>query len=151
MPARPMIMALLLSLLSLLAMPVLAAEQRAMAPARVVYDVSSSDPRQLKNILDRVSLLQDLYGHDPFAGSIVIVLHEGVIPLYAKDQPRYQKELVRRAQDLAMGEIIQFRLCQASARMQGFERKDFEPFIQLIPMADAEIVKLQHQGYAYLH
>jgi intracellular sulfur oxidation DsrE/DsrF family protein len=148
MPAKRMIMALLLALL---AIPVLAAEQRTMEPAKVVYDISSPDPRQLKNILDRVSLLQDLYGHDPFAGSIVIVLHEGVIPLFAKDRSRYQKDLVRRAQDLAMGEIIQFRLCQASARMQGFERTDFEHFIQVVPMADAEIVKLQHQGYAYLH
>ena len=147
MPLRHAFLALLMAL----AAPVTASGAEAYAPAKVVYDVSSPDPKQLKNILDRVSLLQNLYGSDSFSASIVIVLHEGVIPLFANGQSHYQKELVRRAQDLAMGEIIQFRLCQASARMQGFERKDFEHFIQLIPMADAEIVKLQHQGYAYLH
>jgi len=50
-----------------------------------------------------------------------------------------------------MGEVIQFRLCQASAKMQGYSRRDFEDFIKLVPMADAEIVRLQHGGYAYLH
>jgi len=146
----PLHRAFLALLLALAALPVAAAGTE--SPARkVVYDVSSPDPTHLKNILDRVSLLQNLYGSDPFASSIVIVLHEGVIPLFAHQSARYQKELVRRAQDLAMGEIIQFRLCQASARMQGFERKDFEHFIQLVPMADAEIVQLQNQGYAYLH
>ena len=140
-----------LALLLVVAAPVTASGADAYAPAKVVYDVSSPDPNHLKNILDRVSLLQNLYGSDPFSASIVVVLHEGVIPLFAKGQSRYQKELAQRAQSLVMGEIIQFRLCQASARMQGFERKDFAHFIQHVPMADAEIVKLQHQGYAYIH
>jgi intracellular sulfur oxidation DsrE/DsrF family protein len=35
--------------------------------------------------------------------------------------------------------------------MQGYGRGDFEGFIELVPMADAEIVRLQSDGYAYLH
>jgi len=138
-------------LLTLVALPALAAERQEYAPAKVVYDVSSADPQRLKNILDRVSLLQTMYAGDPFTASIVIVLHEGVLPLFAKSNAKRQGELVSRARDLAAGEIIRFRLCEASAKMQGFARNDFDDYIELVPMADAEIIRLQHDGYAYLN
>jgi len=136
---------------ALVALPALAAERQEYTPAKVVYDVSSAEPKHLKSILDRVSLLQTMYAGDPFAASIVIVLHEGVIPLFAKQGAKHQNELVGRARDLAAGEIIRFRLCAASAKLQGFGRKDFDEFVELVPMADAEIIRLQQAGHAYLH
>jgi intracellular sulfur oxidation DsrE/DsrF family protein len=138
-------------MLAVVAVPAMATEPDGYAPAKVVYDVSSAEPVKLLQILDRVSLLQTIYGSDPFAASIVIVIHEGAIPLLAKSSQQYHPNLANRAQGLAMGEVIQFRLCQASAKMQGYGRRDFEDFIKLVPMADAEIVRLQHDGYAYLH
>jgi len=145
-PLRRTFLALLLALAAL---PVVAAGTESPAP-KVVYDVSSPDPGHLQNILDRASLLQKLSGSDPFASSIVIVLHEGALPLFAHSSARYQKELVARARDLATGEVIHFRLCEASARSQGFAPKDFDRFIEPVPMADAEIIRLQQAGHAYL-
>jgi len=147
-PTRYIITALMLAVA---AAPALATEPVGYAPAKVVYDVSSVDPSKFIQILDRVSLLQTLYGNDPFAASIVVVIHDGAIQLFANGTPKHHQDLARRAQDLAIGDVIQFRLCQASAKMQGFSRSDFEDFIKLVPMADAEIVRLQHDGYAYLH
>lgn len=138
-------------MLAVAAAPSMATEPAGYAPAKVVYDVSSADASKFMQILDRVSLLQTLYGSDPFAASIVIVIHEGAIPLLAMGTRKHHSNLASRARDLAMGEVIQFRLCQASAKMQGYGRGDFEDFIKLVPMADAEIVRLQHDGYAYLH
>lgn len=126
------------------------AELKSYQPAKVVYDVSSHDANDIKHILDRVSLLQKIYGSDSFDASIIIVLHEGVIPLFAKANQNKHKDLMRRANSLTMGDIIQFRLCSASARMQGFKHIDFHDFIAMVPMADAEIVQLQQKGYAYL-
>lgn len=131
----------------LIASQVIAIEQTGYQPARVVYDLSSPDPQDLHDILDRVSLLQKLYGNDPFEASIVIVVHEGAIPLFVKDK---QHKLMQRASSLSMGDIVQFRICSASARMQGFSNKDFYDFAGMVPMADAELVRLQHDGYAYL-
>jgi hypothetical protein len=34
--------------------------------------------------------------------------------------------------------------------MQGYKSTDFPSFVKVVPMADAEIVMLQQQGYAYL-
>lgn len=127
-----------------------AADETAYAPAKAVYDVSTSDAAELGRILDRASLLQTLYGVDPFEAAIVIVVHEGAIPLFAKSAPDQAHDLMLRASSLAMGEVIHFRLCSASARMQGYSSEDFHEFMKMVPMADAEIVRLQNEGYAYL-
>jgi len=121
------------------------------APAKVVYDVTSPDAGRFAMLLDRVSHLQNLYASDPFAASIVVVIHEGAISLLASRGHLARPDLIERAHSLTMGEIIQFRLCRASATLQGFGQSDFARFMQLVPMADAEIVRLQQQGYAYLN
>ncbi len=120
------------------------------APAKVVYDISSALPSNLANIFDRVGLLQNIYNNNPFEASIILVIHEGAIPLFAKAESG-NKDLMKRANSFVMGEIIQFRICRASAKQQGFDDQDFHEFIQMVPMADAEIIQLQNSGYAYLH
>ena len=45
---------------------------------------------------------------------------------------------------------IEFRMCQASASLRGLKPKDIHGFITMIPMADAEIVRLQNAGYSYM-
>ena len=146
---KPLCLILFL-LLNISVTPPLLAEQQHYQPDKVVYDVSSANVAELNNILDRVNLLQIFYGNDPFESSIIIVLHEGVIPLFANTGNKSNPNLIRRAQNLTMGDVIQFRLCKASAKQQGFKQTNFKKFIRLIPMADAEIIKLQHKGYAYL-
>lgn len=126
-------------------------EPASYAPGKVVYDFSRPSAQALAHLLDRASLLQRMYGHDPFDASIVIVVHEGAIPLFASKGGGAHRELMRRAESLAMGEIIEFRLCGISARMQGFGSGDFHGFVSVVPMADAEIVRLQRAGYAYLN
>jgi len=139
----------LLSMITLVATGVAGAERY--APARVVYDFSNADPVRFESLLDRVSLLQNQYSSDPFAASIVVVIHEGAIPVVANRGRRARPDLIRRARDLSLGHVIQFRLCQASAGVQGYTSKDFDDFIEVVPMADAEIVRLQHDGHAYIY
>ncbi len=120
------------------------------APGKVVYDFSSPDPQMLNNILDRASALQNIYGGNSFDASIVIVIHEGAIPQFARGKPARDEATMRRVASLATGEVISFRVCAMSARMQGLGAEDFDKFVALVPMADAEIVRLQRDGYAYL-
>lgn len=117
------------------------------SPSKVVYDVTSSDPADLKNILDRISMLQNVYNNDSFEASIIVVVHNGTIPLFKNSN---QSELMARAKSLAMGDIIKFEVCAASARMQNIRADQLHGFISLVPMADAEIIKLQQDGYAYV-
>lgn len=119
-------------------------------PAKVVYDLFSADPKKIANILDRVSLLQNLYGTNPFEASIVVVVHGGSIPIFSQARDKQHGDLMRRARSLIQSEVIQFRMCAASARMQGYQARDIQDFVTMVPMADAELVRLQHAGYAYM-
>jgi intracellular sulfur oxidation DsrE/DsrF family protein len=126
-------------------------EEAPYPPGKVVYDVSSADPVVLERILDRASALQNLYGNDPFDASIVIVVHEGAVPFFADGKQNTRTDLIQRASSLALGGVVEFRLCRMSAAMQGFSRENFSEFITLVPMADAEIVQFQRAGFAYLN
>jgi len=119
--------------------------------SQVVYDVTSGDPEKLSNILDRVSMLQNLYGADPFDASIVVIIHDAAIPQFVKSKTDNYRELVKRARSLSMGDVIKFRMCSASAKMQGYRHEDIHDFIVMVPMADAELIKLQHDGYALMN
>lgn len=127
-----------------------AAEEQPYRPARVVYDLTAGDIKHINQLLDRASMLQNLYGSDPFEASIVIVIHDRAIPRFAKSNQSRLRELQARAQNLMMSEVIEYRLCRASAKLQGYKDDDFPGYIKIVPMADAEIIKLQHEGYAYM-
>lgn len=116
-------------------------------PDKVVYDVAVDTPDRFHRLLDRVSYLGNLYA-DPFSASIVLVLHGPEVGFFAsKESPKY-KVLVDRLQSLATTDVIQFRMCQVAAKSRGLTAKDLPEFIQLVPMGDAEVVRLQREGYA---
>jgi intracellular sulfur oxidation DsrE/DsrF family protein len=61
------------------------------------------------------------------------------------------KELMVRAQSLTVGGTIHIRMCEVAARGHGLEPGDIHGFVEVVPMADAEIVRLQQEeGYAYM-
>ena len=141
---RYLILSLIVSI-----MPAHATAQTNYAPAKVVYDVTAATANDMNHLLDRAALLQKTYHNDSFAAEIVFVIHEGAIPFFSKTKTT-GTALQKRAKNLTLGEIINFRVCAASARMQGFKTSDFPTFIKIVPMADAEIIQLQNHGYAYL-
>ena len=120
------------------------------AKQKVVYDTAVDSVAALTSVLDRASYLSTLNGADPFDNKIVIVLHGGEIPFFAiKNYARY-KDLMSRAQSLSVGGVIEFRMCKIAAKGRGFEPKDIHGFVSMVPMGDAEIVRLQHEGYSYM-
>lgn len=117
---------------------------------KVVYDTAVSSVSALASVLDRASYLSALNGADPFDTKIVIVLHGNEIPFFAiKNYAKY-KDLMIRAQSLSVGGIIEFRMCKIAAKGHGFEPKDIHGFVSMVPMGDAEIVRLQQAGHAYM-
>jgi hypothetical protein len=123
----------------------------AYAPQRVVYDVAVSSPAELEGVLDRVSFLNNIYQANPFDSSIVVVLHGDEIPLFAISNHEKNRELMARAQSLTRAGPIQFRMCVVAARAHGYKPEDIHGFVQMVPMADAELVRLQREGrYAYM-
>lgn len=120
-------------------------------PQKVVYDVAVSSRKQFEQVLDRASYLSQVYHADPFAASIVLVLHGDEISFFGIKNYLKYKELVTRARSLTVGDVIEIRMCRIAARGHGFDPEDIHGFVQMVPMADAEIIRLQREeDYAYM-
>lgn len=126
-------------------------EETKYAPQKVLYDVSTKNLKTFTRVLDRVSYLNNLYHADPFSASIVLVLHGDEIPYFSIAAYDKYQELMQRAQSLTVAGPIEFRMCQVAAKAHGLEPADIHGFVKVVPMADAEIVRLQQEeGYAYM-
>lgn len=121
------------------------------APQKAVYDVSVSTADELSNVIDRVSYLNNIYNADPFEASIVVVLHGDEIPMFAIKNFDRSEDVMRRAQSLTIAGPVEFRMCVVAARAHGLEPDEIHGFVNMIPMADAEIIRLQQEeGYVYM-
>lgn len=120
-------------------------------PQKVVYDVHGITVAAMNSVLDRASYLSTITGADPFDQSIVLVLHGSELSFFAKkNYPKY-KELMRRAQSLVESEAITIKMCKIAAQGQGFSPGDIHGFIEMVPMGDAEIIRLQYEeNHAYM-
>lgn len=118
---------------------------------KVVFDVTAGTLDGLNSVLDRAGFLSQMNGDDPFETKIVIVLHGDAIPFFASRNYAKYKKLMQRAHGASLGNIIEFRMCQAAARLRGLQPKDIHGFVTMVPMAEAEIARLQREeGFAYL-
>ncbi len=118
---------------------------------KVVFDTTSGTLDILNSVLDRASLISKLNGADQWDTRIVIMLHGDAIPFFAIKNFGAYNALMRRAQSLSVGGVIEFRMCKAAAGLRGLHPSDIHGFVTMVPMADAEIVRLQQEeGFAYL-
>lgn len=120
------------------------------APQQAVYDVAVDEPEAMEGVLDRVSFLNNQYEADPFDAHIVVVLHGAEMDIFARENFEEHEELARRAESLTQAGPIEFRICAAAASAYGYEVEDLHGFAEVVPMADAEIIELQQEGYAYM-
>ncbi len=120
-------------------------------PQKVVYDVHVKTVAAIESVLDRASYLSTITGADPFDQSIVLVLHGEELSFFAiKNYTKY-KDLMRRAQSLVESEAMTIKMCKIAAQSQGFAAEDIHGFIEMVPMGDAEIIRLQYEdAHAYM-
>ena len=120
-------------------------------PQKVVYDVHVKTVEAVNSVLDRASYLSTITGADPFDQSIILVLHGKELSFFTIENHERYKDLMQRAQSLVESEALTIRMCKIAAQSQGFAPEDFHGFIEMIPMGDAEIIRLQNEeGHAYM-
>ena len=120
-------------------------------PQKVVYDVAVNSVNAVASVLDRASYLSKITGADPFDSSIVLVLHGAEIEYFAIKNYSKHKELMRRAQSLVEGEVLKIKMCELAAEGHGYQPKDIHGFVEMVPMGDAEVIRLQYEeAHAYM-
>lgn len=120
-------------------------------PQKVVYDVHVKAVEAVESVLDRASYLSTITGADPFDQSIVLVLHGKELNFFAIKNYEKYKDLMQRAQSLVESEALTIKMCKIAAKSQGFSPADIHGFVEMVPMGDAEIIRLQYEeGHAYM-
>ena len=120
-------------------------------PQKVVYDVTTGKLDTMDHVLDRASYLSTITGADPFDQSIVLVIHGSAIKFFAIENTGKFRQLLERAESLVSGEVLKLKMCKLAAEAQGFEPEDIHGFVELVPMGDAEIIRLQYEeDHAYM-
>ena len=120
-------------------------------PQKVVYDVHVKTVEAVESVLDRASYLSTITGADPFEQSIVLVLHGPELSFFARENYEKYKQLMHRAQSLVEAEVIKIKMCKIAAQGQGYQPEDIHGFVEMVPMGDAEIIRLQYEEkHAYM-
>lgn len=120
-------------------------------PQKVVYDVTTGELEIMDHVLDRASYLSTITGADPFDQSIVLVLHGSAIKFFAIENTDTYKQLLTRAESLISSEALKIKMCKVAAEAQGYKPEDIHGFVELVPMGDAEIIRLQYEeDHAYM-
>ena len=120
-------------------------------PQKVVYDVNAENVEAFEGVLSRASYLSTITGADPFEQSIVLVLHGPEIALFGIKNHKKHKKLMQRAHSLVDSEVLTIRMCRVAAEAMGYKPEDIHGFVEMIPMGDAEIIRLQNEeDHAYM-
>jgi len=120
-------------------------------PQKVVYDVHVKTVEEVKSVLDRASHLSKITGADPFEQSTVLVLHGPELHFFAIENYAKYKDLMQRAQSLVDSDVLKIKMCKIAAQSQGYSPEQIHGFVEMVPMGDAEIIRLQYEeAHAYM-
>ncbi|MGD8933653.1 MAG: DsrE family protein [Gammaproteobacteria bacterium] len=120
-------------------------------PHKVVYDVTTGKLEVMDHVLDRGSYLSNISGADPFDQSIVLVIHGSAIKFFAIENTAKYRAMMQRAASLVSSDVLKIRMCKIAAEAKGYKAEDIHGFVEMVPMGDAEIIRLQYEeNHAYM-
>ena len=109
-----------------------------------VYDVNYDDPKWLNSLVGFISNVNKVV-----PGKAVVVLHGTEIRAFAKENYEKYQGVVDKLAALSK-EGVDFRMCNNAMHGAGFNSEDIHGFVTIIPAGFAEVIDLQHKGYAVI-
>lgn len=111
---------------------------------KVIFHINEID--KWKTVLGNVSnLLKDM-GPEQVE---VIVLANGESVRYYEEEFIEEKEILSTFVDLAeMG--VKFVACNNALSSRNMKKDNLQPFVEVVPAGVSELLKRQHEGYAYI-
>lgn len=123
-------------------------------PQKVIYDFYFDHPQKINSALYWLRSLINTLGEDPYSFSpealnIKVVIHgTEIVTVVKKNYPKYQDAVDRMRYYASLG--VEFKVCGLATQDYGYQAKDFQDFIQIVPSAMTELAHWQNQGYALI-
>lgn len=121
---------------------------------KVVFEMYFDNPNKLNTALYWIRsyinpLTESPYNFAPEFMDIKVIIHGTEIVTLAKNNYSKYKTTVERMKYYSMLGV-EFRVCALAAKDFGYTKKDFQPFVKIVPSAIIEIGHWQQQGYAII-
>lgn len=121
---------------------------------KVVYEFYLDHPAKITSALFWIrSLMNPLmdapYDMAPEFMDIKVVIHgTEIVTLAKKNYEKYREPVERMRYYASLG--VSFKVCGLAAEEFGYQAKDFQDFVEIVPSAFTELVHWQQQGYALI-
>ncbi len=121
---------------------------------KVVFDFFLEDPRHINSALFWIRalmnpLMEDPYNYAPEFMDIIVVIHGTEIATTVKhNYEKYRNAVERMRYYAELG--VKFKVCGLAAHDYGYQTKDFQDFIELVPSAITELAHWQMKGYGLI-
>lgn len=107
---------------------------------------SADEIYELLTRAEKIAAGQDEYNTEE---PVILVLSGEEIELFKRENYRDHKPLVDLAARLDAFNIIDVKVCNNWMAQRGIELTDLPPFVDNVPVAQQETVRLEKAGYAY--
>jgi intracellular sulfur oxidation DsrE/DsrF family protein len=109
---------------------------------KIVFQFVSGDTLSQHSLVNNIKNLREAW---PKA-EVEVVFHGNGIFMVMGEKTKYTKEL----QDFAEQKAIKLVVCENTMKQKKIVRSQLLPFVSTVPMAIAELVIKQEQGWSYL-
>lgn len=121
---------------------------------KVAFEFYFDDPNKINSALYWIRsyinpLTEEPYNLAPEFMDIKVIIHGTEIVTLAKKNYQKYKTIVDRM-DYYHQLGVEFRVCGLAAHDFGYQQKDFQSFVKIVPSAIIEIGHWQQQGYAII-
>lgn len=121
---------------------------------KVAFEFYYDDPNKINSALYWIRsyinpLTEEPYSYAPEFMDIKVIIHGTEIVTLAKKNHAKYKEAVERMEYYSMLGV-EFRVCALAAKDFGYDTKDFQPFVKIVPSAIIEIGHWQQEGFAII-
>lgn len=110
---------------------------------RVVFHTNRSGKAQHDLLLNNMEHVLDEFGEQHIV--IALVAHGDGIDLLLKQTKLPRERLAKLAE-----RGVQLLACNVTMKRQGIAPEDLHSFVQIIPSANAELIRRQAEGWAYI-
>lgn len=117
---------------------------------RYLYDISEHSIEELKLLLQRAEEITQAETDSLEDLKIVMILHGPDIGWFTIDNYNDNRELVDLAKRLDTFDVIDLKVCETTMENMEIDRNQLPPFIESVPYAPDEFIRLSDEGYTHL-
>jgi uncharacterized protein len=111
-------------------------------PVKIVFDVTSANPKVHQSTIRHVKFMSDAYPDSKFE----VVMYSGSIDMVLKDKSSVAEDL----ETLAKDENITFVVCQGTMKRMEVSEDQLIPGLKQVPDGILEIIIKQGEGWGYI-